>query len=100
MAGEGGGAKFYASALVVMLYWLYMPVLEPLTGLSAAELRALVASVLAPAHARRLKQLLRLPREKKLSRAVQAELDTLLEESDRIAVVKAKANHTLHLLES
>jgi len=78
----------------------HSPALEPLTGLSAAELRALAASVLAPAHARRLKQLLRLHREKKLSRAVQAELDILLEESDRIAVVKAKANYTLHLLES
>ena len=75
------------------------PTLEPLTGLTAAELRALVASVLAPAHAKRLKQLLRLHREKKkLPHALQAELDALFDESDRIALVKAKANYTLSLL--
>ena len=71
--------------------------LEPLTGLSTAELCALATSVLAPAHTRRLKQLLRLNREQKLTRALQAELDALLDESDRIAVVKAKANYTLSL---
>jgi hypothetical protein len=74
--------------------------LEPLTGLSEAELCALAASILAPTHARRLKQLLRLHREKKLTRALQAELDSLLEESDRIALVKAKANYTLSLLKA
>jgi hypothetical protein len=74
------------------------PALEPLTGLSEAELRALAASILAPGQARRLKQLLRQHREKKLTRAQQVELDALLEESDRIALVKAKANYTLGLL--
>jgi hypothetical protein len=75
--------------------------LEPLTGLTAAELRTLAASVLAPAHAKRLKQLLRLHREKKkLSRALQAELDALLEESDHVALVKAKATYTLGLLQT
>ena len=34
------------------------PALEPLTGLSEAELGSLAASVLAPARARRLQQLL------------------------------------------
>jgi hypothetical protein len=56
--------------------------------------------VLAPAHARRLKQLLRLHREHKLTRALQAELDALLAESDRIALVKAKATYTLSLLKA
>jgi hypothetical protein len=74
--------------------------LEPLTGLSKAELCTLATSVLAPAHARRLKQLLRLNREKKLTRALQEELDALLAESDRIALVKAKANYTLSLLKA
>jgi hypothetical protein len=74
--------------------------LEPLTGLSKAELCTLAASMLAPAHARRLKQLLRLNREKKLTRALQEELDALLAESDRIALVKAKANYTLSLLKA
>jgi hypothetical protein len=78
----------------------YTSALEPLTGLSEAELGSLAASVFAPAHARRLQQLLRLHREKKLTRALQAELDALLEESDRIALVKAKANYTLNLLKT
>ncbi|HEY5871334.1 MAG TPA: hypothetical protein VI542_38150 [Candidatus Tectomicrobia bacterium] len=78
----------------------HTPVLEPLTGLSEAELRALAASVLAPAHAKRLTQLLRCNREKKLTRALEEELDTLLEASDRIALVKAKANYTLSLLKA
>jgi hypothetical protein len=74
--------------------------LEPLTGLSKAEWCALATSVLAPAHTRRLKQLLRLNREQKLTRAWQAELAALLDESDRIALVKAKANYTLSLLKA
>jgi hypothetical protein len=74
--------------------------LEPLTGLSKAELCTLAASMLAPAHARRLAQLLRLNREKKLTRALQEELDALLAESDCIALVKAKANYTLSLLKA
>ena len=72
--------------------------LEPLTGLSKAELCTLAASMLA--HARRLKQLLRLNREKKLTRTLQEELDALLAESDCIALVKAKANYTLSLLKA
>jgi hypothetical protein len=65
--------------------------------LSQAELRALAESVLAPAHAQRLRQLLRLNREKKLTRPLKAELEALLEESDRVALMKAKANYTLSL---
>ena len=74
------------SALLQEHESVHTPALEPLIGLSEAELSALAASVLAPAHARRLKQLLRLHREKKLTRALQTELDALLEESDRIAL--------------
>ena len=47
--------------------------LEPLTGLSEAELGSLAASMFAPARVRRLQQLLRLHREKKLTRALQVE---------------------------
>ncbi len=80
---------------------VHPPALEPLTGLTTAELRTLAASVLAPARAKRLKQLLRLHREKKkLPRALQAELDALLEESDHVALVKAKATYTLKLLKT
>ena len=71
--------------------------LQPLSGLSEAELRALAESVLAPRYERRLRQLLRLNREKKLTRALKAELEALLEESDRLALLKAKASYTLSL---
>ena len=76
------------------------PTLEPLIGLSAAELHALADSVLAPEHARRLKHLLRLQREHTLTPVLQTELDALLEENDRIALVKAKASYTLKLLQA
>jgi hypothetical protein len=78
----------------------HTPAEEPLTGLSAAELQALATSILAPGHAKRLTQLLRLNRERKLTDALQAELDTLLEASDRLAIVKAKAAYTLSLLKA
>jgi hypothetical protein len=74
--------------------------LESLTGMGKAELSSLAASVLAPAHDRRLKPLLRLNCEKKLTGPLQAKLDALLEESDRIALVKAKAHYTLSLLKA
>ncbi|MBI3242280.1 MAG: hypothetical protein HYZ49_08315 [Chloroflexi bacterium] len=73
------------------------PQLEPLRGLNEAELRALAESVLAPRHAKRLKQLLKLNREKQLSRPLKAELDDLLAESDQIALLKAKAYYMLGL---
>ena len=76
------------------------PAFEPLIGLSEAELHALADSVLASEHARRLKHLLRLQRANKLTPLLQAELDALLEESDRMALVKAKASYTLKLLQA
>ena len=72
------------------------PPLDALSGLSAAELHALADAVLAPAHARRLKQLLQLNRDQALTPAQQAELTALLEESDQVALVRAKARYTLH----
>jgi hypothetical protein len=71
------------------------PALEPLIGVSAEELRSLAESMLAPRHEKRLKQLLRLNRQKKLTKALKTELDILLEESDRVALLKAKATYTL-----
>ena len=77
------------------------PALAPLTGLTVAELKTLADAVFAPAQAKRLKQLLRLQREKKgLPSTLQAELDALLEESDHVALVKAKASYTLKLLKA
>jgi len=71
--------------------------LEPLIGVSAEELRALAESMLASRHEKRLKQLLRLNRQKKLAKALKTEMDVLLEESDRVALLKAKATYTLKL---
>lgn len=71
--------------------------LEPLSGLDERELQALVNSALSPKHGRRLKQLLRMNQAEKLPRALRAELDELLEESDRVALLKAKAKYTLSL---
>lgn len=71
--------------------------LEPLSGLTEGELQALMNSALAPKQARRLKQLLQLNQKQKLPPALRTELDTLLEESDRVALLKAKARYTLSL---
>jgi len=69
--------------------------LEPLHGMSAMELRALANAILAPGHQRRLKALLRKNREGSLREGEQTELDALLEESDRVALLKARAAYTL-----
>ena len=72
-----------------------MPPLETLSGLSEAELRALADAVLAPVNARRLKQLLQLNRDQAITPTQRTELTALLEESDQVALVKAKARYTL-----
>jgi hypothetical protein len=84
-----------ASALLAPAKARFGGSLEPLNGLSETELRALAASVLAPAHTRRLKLLLRMNREGKLSRELRAELDRLLEECDQVALLKSRALYTL-----
>lgn len=70
---------------------------QPLIGFSEAELRALADASLGPGRTRRLKQLLRRNREGKLSRAERLELEQLLEESDLLALMKARAQYTLQL---
>src|SRR3990172_3868713 len=72
--------------------------LEPLSGMSRPELQALAESVLAPGRQGRLKALLRKNKEGRLVNKEQPELDALLEESDRIALLKAKALYTLQSL--
>lgn len=74
--------------------------LEALWGLSEPELRSLAAAVLAPARERRLKMLLRRNREGTLNDKAEKELDLLLEESERVALLKAKAAFTLAQLGS
>jgi hypothetical protein len=68
---------------------------EPLWGLTEAELRSLATAVLAPARERRLKTLLRRNREGTLGDKNRNELDALIEEADRVALLKAKAAFTL-----
>lgn len=71
------------------------PALEILTGVSSGELEALANAILAPSRQRRLLSLLRKNKTKALSATESKELDEILEESDRIALLKAKAQYTL-----
>lgn len=70
-------------------------VLEILTGVSIGELEALANAVLAPSRQRRLHLLLRKNKTKSLSQKESKELDGLLADSDRIALLKAKAQYTI-----
>jgi hypothetical protein len=69
--------------------------LEILSGMSLGELKALADAILAPGRQRRLNALLRKNKTTALRKKESEELDELLEESDRIALLKAKAQYTL-----
>ncbi len=69
--------------------------LIPLPGMSEIELVALSQAVLAPGRQRRMKTLLQKNAAAALSDRDQQELDALLEEADRIALLKARAAYTL-----
>ncbi len=71
------------------------PGLLPLPGMSETELVALSRAVLAPGRQRRMKTLLHKSAAAALSERDQQELDALLEEADRIALLKARAMYTL-----
>ncbi|WP_438013599.1 hypothetical protein WMF18_21960 [Sorangium sp. So ce315] len=71
------------------------PGLEALRGMSETELVALSSSVVAPGGQRRMKALLRQNARGELDDAERQELDALLEEADRIALLKARAAYTL-----
>jgi hypothetical protein len=71
------------------------PGLVPLPGMSDTELVALSRAVLAPGRQRRMKNLLQRSTAAALSDRDQRELDALLEEADRIALLKARAAYTL-----
>lgn len=73
--------------------------LEVLSGISEAELRVLAEAIVAPGHQRRLRTLLRKNREGCLSDKGREELDVLLDECDRVALLKAKALYTLTMLQ-
>lgn len=69
--------------------------LEILPGMSEVELRALASSVVAPGRQRRMKALLRRNTNGEATEEEQRELDALLEEADRVALLKARATYTL-----
>ena len=71
------------------------PGLLPLLGMSETELVALSRAVLAPGRQRRMKTLLQKSAAAAFSERNQQELDALLEEADRIALLKARAMYTL-----
>jgi hypothetical protein len=75
------------------------PPLEILSGMSVSELETLADAVLAPGRQRRLHNLLRKNQVHELSENEENELNGILEEVDRIALLKAKAMYTLSVLQ-
>lgn len=71
------------------------PSLEALRGMSETELLALSSAVVAPGRQRRMRALLQKNTHRELGDDERRELDSLLEEADRIALLKARAAYTL-----
>ena len=71
--------------------------MAPMFSLTREELKALAESVVASDRQQRIANLLELNRAQPLSAKNEAELDELLAEVDRIALVKARALYTLQL---
>jgi hypothetical protein len=71
------------------------PGLEMLRGMSETELVALSSAVVALGRQRRMRALLRKNTSGELGDGERQELDVLLEEADRIALLKARAAYTL-----
>ena len=69
--------------------------LETLGGMSETELRTLAGAVVVPGRQRRMSTLLRKNARGELKEAERGELDALLEEVDRVALLKARASYTL-----
>jgi hypothetical protein len=74
--------------------------LRPLDGMGEAELRVLADAVFAPSRQKELDDLLRKNREGKLTQDEEQRLDTLLAETDQIALLKARALYTLNLYQT
>jgi hypothetical protein len=70
----------------------------PLSSLSQAELRVLADAAVAPGRQATLHDLLEKNRGGALSAAEEVKLDTLLEETDQVALLKARARYTLNLM--
>lgn len=72
---------------------------DKLTGMSKAELQTLVSAILAPGRQRRLHSLLQKNKSGNLKPEESKELGAILDDCDRIALIKAKAQYTLMLSE-
>ena len=68
---------------------------ECLSSLNEAELKALANSKLAPEEQGRLSELLKKNSEDRLSAEEEVLLDDLLEQTDQLAILKARALYTL-----
>lgn len=69
--------------------------LEMLHGMGEHELVVLAGSIVAPGRQRRMRSLLRKNERGGLRDEERHELDALLQEADRVALLKAKAAYTL-----
>lgn len=79
---------------------LHREALQPLTDLSYADLRVLADTVVAPDRQERLHVLLERNQSGDLSPQEQRELDALIDELDRVALLKARALYTLQGMQS
>jgi hypothetical protein len=68
---------------------------ELLTGMSVEELAALADSLLAPSAQTRLDDLLAQRKEKPLSAQEEGELDSLLQKTDQLTILRSRARYTL-----
>lgn len=68
-----------------------------LSGMNERELEALAEAVVSPERQQRIQALLAVHREGALSAEQEAALDTLLDEVDKVALLKARALYTLQL---
>lgn len=70
---------------------------ETLSGVSKGELETLANAILSPGRQRRLRTLLRKNNEGTINEKEIKELDAILEETDRLALLKARAQYTLQV---
>lgn len=70
---------------------------ETLSGVSKGELEALANAILSPGRQQRLRTLLRKNKEGVIDEKETEELDAILEETDRLALLKARAQYTLQV---
>ena len=73
--------------------------LDPLRGMSSAELRVLAEAVIAPGQQQTLQTLLDKNRSGALTAEEEAVLDELLGQADQVGLLKARARYTLSLSE-